>query len=203
MADDFHEVQFPTDISYGSSGGPEFSTDVVILGGGAERRNQNWTYERARWDVAYGIKTKELLITLIEFFKERAGRATGFRFKDHDDFEATKEDMIVVIDLDVYQCAKNYTDAGGTYVKKISKPVSPTVQIYVDDVLQTVSVDYAIDYTTGIIQFIPGQEPGTGDTVTWSGQFDLPVRFDTDYLPRNFDTYEARSASVPIVELKL
>ena len=65
MSDDFHEVQFPTDISYGSIGGPMFSTEVIVLASGQEKRNQNWTYPRERWDVAYGVKSKELLVTLI------------------------------------------------------------------------------------------------------------------------------------------
>ena len=48
----FIETQFPTDISYGSSGGPEYATDVVISQSGAEQRNVNWTQARARFTVA-------------------------------------------------------------------------------------------------------------------------------------------------------
>ena len=38
----FAEVRFPDDISYGSSGGPEYSTDIVETQSGHEQRNANW-----------------------------------------------------------------------------------------------------------------------------------------------------------------
>ncbi len=34
----FHDVRFPTDISYGSSGGPGFSTAIIEVDSGAEER---------------------------------------------------------------------------------------------------------------------------------------------------------------------
>ena len=43
----FVEVQFPTDISYGSSGGPEYATDIVATNSGYEQRNINWAQARA------------------------------------------------------------------------------------------------------------------------------------------------------------
>ena len=38
----FHEVLFPTRIALGSHGGPERRTDIVVLGSGAEERNNRW-----------------------------------------------------------------------------------------------------------------------------------------------------------------
>ena len=38
----FHEVRFPTRVSYGAIGGPRFSTTVQILNSGFEQRNINW-----------------------------------------------------------------------------------------------------------------------------------------------------------------
>jgi hypothetical protein len=42
----FSEERFPEDISYGSSGGPGFSTDIVVTQGGFEQRNINWQVAR-------------------------------------------------------------------------------------------------------------------------------------------------------------
>jgi len=39
----FIEERFPADISYGMSGGPSFSTDIVTLASGKEHRNVNWS----------------------------------------------------------------------------------------------------------------------------------------------------------------
>src|SRR3569832_381396 len=48
------------------------------------------------------------------------------------------------------------------------------------------------------------------DVVTWSGEFDVPVRFDADRLPRRFDALRTSDgevlywlSSLPIVELRL
>ncbi len=40
----FTEIRFPENISYGSTGGPEFSTDVVTTHNGCEQRNINWSH---------------------------------------------------------------------------------------------------------------------------------------------------------------
>jgi hypothetical protein len=53
----FHEVRFPTDISYGSSGGPEFSTDIVITSSGHEQRNITADFE---FDVPVRFDTDRL-----------------------------------------------------------------------------------------------------------------------------------------------
>lgn len=200
MAVDFHEVQFPTDISYGSAGGPEFSTEVIELGSGYERRNQNWTYPRERWNVAYGVKTTALLQLLIKFFYARHGRAIGFRFKNPDDYTASGQQLGISDGSTVeYQLIKTYISGGQTLTRKISKPVSGTVHIYIDSVEQV--SDWSVDTTTGIVTF--GTAPGFNTIITADFEFDIPVRFDSDYLPMRLETYLARSAEVPIVEIRV
>ena len=63
----FHDVRFPEDIAYGTTGGPEFSTDVVVTHGGYERRNVNWEEARCRYNIAHGIKTQAQLEILMAF----------------------------------------------------------------------------------------------------------------------------------------
>ncbi len=41
------------------------------------------------------------------------------------------------------------------------------------------------------------------ETLTWSGEFDVPCRFDTDELSTVFDNYKLRSTSAPITEIRL
>lgn len=106
----FVEVRFPTDIAYGSAGGPEYSTDIVITQSGYEQRNVNWSQARARYNVAHGVKTQEQLDTLIAFFRARKGRADGFRFKDWTDYQATAQ-RIGTGDgaMTAFQLKKNYS----------------------------------------------------------------------------------------------
>ena len=196
----FHNVQFPTDISYDSAGGPEFSTEVIELGSGFEQRNQNWTYPRERWNVAYGIKSEPQLTLLIAFFYARRGRAYGFRFKNHDDYYVVEQEIgIGDGSTDEFQLIKTYQSGGYSIDRKISKPVSGTVAIYIDSVEQVSG--WSVDNDTGLVTF--GTPPDSGEVITADFEFDVPVRFDTDYLPNNLATYKARAANVPLVELKL
>lgn len=196
----FHEVQFPTDISYQSAGGPEFSTQVVVLGSGHERRNANWSFPRERWDVGYGIDTQAKLQSLLEFFYAREGKLHGFRFKNHDDYEGTDE-VCQEDSTDVYQCYRNYSSGGYTFSRKITKLVlAAGVTVKVNGGTLGVG-QYTVNYNTGTITMASGAIVSSGDVVTATFEFDVPVRFDVDYCPVRLETYLARSAAVSVVEL--
>jgi len=204
MADDFDDVRFPEEISFGSSGGPMFSTDVVRMSSGFEQRNVNWSYPLERWNVAWGVKSPEDLALLVAFFYARQGRARGFRFKNQDDYFATLSEIGIGDSVEVlFQLVKNYTSGPRTFARKISRPVATTVDIFVDAVLQTENVDYTVDYDTGIVLFASASIPPNNDVITASFEFDIPMRFDTDELPANLVTYEARAANVTLVEMRV
>lgn len=199
MATAFDEVQFPTDIAYGSVGGAEFNTEIITLGSGHEQRNQNWSMPRERWEVAYGVDTEAKLLVLREFHMARKGMAVGFRFKNHDDFEGTLEAIGTGNAVETeFQLVKNYTSGAGSLVRNITKPVEGSETIYLDGSPQ--GSTYSFDITSGIITF--DSAPGDGVAITATFEFDVPMRFDTDYLSIQFVTYEARAASVPIVEIR-
>ena len=82
----FDEVQLPLRVAYGSSGGPQFLTEVVTIEGGYERRNQCWSQSRRKFDARTGVVTAGDAAILASFFQARAGRARGFRLKDWADF---------------------------------------------------------------------------------------------------------------------
>jgi len=199
----FDEVRFPTDIAYSTGGGPMFSTRLARLANSHERRNEDWTEDLQRWDVASGIKTIAQMEEILTFFKCRRGMSRGFRFKIHDDYIATDEAIGTgdSAELD-FQLMTTVTDSGSfTYSKTIIKPVSGTVVVKRDAVVEPES-NWTVDTTTGIVSFITGAVPLSGEAITASFQFDLPVRFDTDYLPRTLTSYQLREAQVPIQEVR-
>lgn len=198
----FVEVQFPVDISYGSKGGPEFSTDIIEMFSGHEQRNINWTQSRCKYNVAHGVKTPEQLSELIEFFRARQGRAIGFRFKDWSDYQATNQQIGTGDDTNPdFQFSKKYTNGSVTVTRTITKPVNNSVlKIYLDSVLQ--SSGYTMDYTTGIVTF--DTPPAADVIVTADFEFDVPVRFDTDHLDASIDDFGTRSwGDIPLVELRV
>jgi uncharacterized protein (TIGR02217 family) len=196
----FHEVRFPDAVARGATGGPAYSTTVVTLSSGFEQRNQNWASGRGRWDVSTGIRTRAQMDEVIAFFRARKGRAFGFRLKDWQDFAALDQALDATADPAVWQLVKRYESGGIEEARTIAKPVSGTVAVRVNGVLQVLGSDYTLDETTGRVTFTvaPGATPRA------DFEFDVPVRFDTDHLAvttRHFDA--AVVPSIPIVELRV
>jgi uncharacterized protein (TIGR02217 family) len=188
----FYEIQFPPKISFGAQGGPGFSTDVVVVSSGAEQRNIIWSQARRRYDVAHAARLQPASDEVKAFFHNMRGRAHGFRFKDWTDYQVIAGEGSIVTIGSVKHLGKRYTSGAQTYDRVITKPVSGTV---------TVTGGGTVDYTTGII---------TGGTPTsWVGEFDVPVRFDTDelvgeILNRNVSRgFIVGWREIPLVELKL
>jgi uncharacterized protein (TIGR02217 family) len=198
----FTEVRFPTDIAYGSVGGPEYSTDVVITHSGYEQRNANWAQARTRYNVAHGVKTQAQLDALIAFFRARKGRANGFRFKDWSDFQVTAQPIGTGDGTTtVFQLVKTYISGGVTETRAISKPVTGTVAIYLNGTIQNPPT-YTLDTVQGKATF--SMPPAAGIAVTADFQFDVPVRFDTDRLAATLDSYGSRSwHDIPLVEIRV
>jgi uncharacterized protein (TIGR02217 family) len=198
----FVEVRFPSDIAYGSTGGPQYSTDVVITQGGYEQRNSNWLQARAVYNVAHGVKTKNQLDNLIAFFRARRGRAEGFRFKDWTDFQANEQLLGTGNGTQTaFQLVKHYASGAVTETRTITKPVSGTVAVFLSGVLQNASL-YEVNYTSGIVTF--DTAPAGSVAVTANFEFDVPVRFDTDRLSASIDAYATHSwHDIPLVEIRL
>lgn len=197
----FIETRFPDDISYGSSGGPEYATDVVSTESGYEQRNINWEAARARYNVAHGVKTQAQLDTLIAFFRARKGRAIGFRFKDWADFQGIGVALGTGTGAQTqFQLIKSYQSGGVEEVRTITKPVAGTVKLYLNSVLQSSGV--SVDTETGLVTF--SSPPGSGVAVAADFEFDVPVRFDTDRLSASLDAYGVHSwHDIPLVELRV
>lgn len=208
----FHEVRFPDDIAYGSSGGPGFSTSIVTLDSGAESRSPRWSSPRHRYNAAYGVRDQDQVDNLKGFYLARLGATHGFRFKDFGDFStgadgvgaASPTDVVALSaaqDGSTFQLVKKYQSGPTTFVRRITKPVQGTVRVAVNGVERLSGV--SVDSTTGVVTLAPGYE--SGDVVTWGGQFDVPVRFALDsdeVLSFTIDDYSNRSASVPLLEIK-
>ncbi|NDE19352.1 MAG: TIGR02217 family protein [Alphaproteobacteria bacterium] len=197
----FHEVRFPDDIAYGSLGGPEYSTDVIITAGGFEQRNINWQDARSVYNVAHGVKTQSQLDALLAFFRARKGRAYGFRFKDWADYSANMQQIGVGTGaLTTFQLVKTYSSGGITEIRNIRKPVDNSVSIYVDNMLQ--NSGFSVNYETGLVTF--ASAPANTKIIKASFEFDVPVRFDTDRLSSSLDSYGVHSwKNIPLVEVRI
>lgn len=218
----FHDTQFPPQISYGATGGPEFKTTVLVLGSGQEKRNIEWSLPRGRWNIATGLRSRADFEVFQQFFYARMGRLNGFRFKDWSDYQIVQQ-VFAVGDgratitsvagvSETFQLYKEYPSGGYSYLRPILKPVqSPangTKVVRVNGVAWsegTGSYNYSLDYTTGLLTLHTPDAPlpaGTLVEISYM-EFDVPARFDVDKLDMNLASYQyAEWANVPVVELK-
>ena len=206
----FHEVRFSTRISFGSRGGPERRTVISTSGSGFEHRNSQWADSKRRYNAGYGVKSLDDIHTVIEFFEERRGRLHGFRWKDKFDFSSTTPQGAVTYtdqflgtgdgSTDTFQLIKRYGSVYSPYTRDIKKPVTGTVVIAFDSVEQVSG--WSVDTTTGIVTFT--SPPGGGVNITAGFQFDVPVRFDTDYLEIDLSAFSAGNIpDIPIIEVRI
>ncbi len=195
----FYEIQLPTDIAYGASGGPEFSTDIVTSSSGYEQRNINWNIDRNRYNLAPSIKTYQQLQELLSFFRLCRGKAIGFRFKDWADYQLVKQ-KIAIADgvLCKFQLIKTYSYGVHEAIRKISKPVLDSIKVYVDEV----EMFPICDCTSGSLIFL--KPPKEGSIITVDGEFDVPVRFDIDCLSTAIENYGVYTHhEIPLIEIKI
>lgn len=217
----FHDVRFPTNVSYGSVGGPVWSTTVVALRSGAEARNANFTAARYRYNVKYGVKTGDQINSVQGFFHARRGRLHSFRYKDWLDYKSSanggKGGTVAATDQAVgtldktgpaqtFQLVKTYSDAAGSWSRTITKPVSGTVKIAVGGVEKAAAdanYPWSVNLTTGVVTITPtGLTAGTV-AVTAGFEFDVHVRFDVDQLDFNLDFHRGGSAQdIPLIEVR-
>ncbi len=199
---------FPTDISFGRPGGPEYTTDVAILESGHEQRNSFWPEPRYSWDVGYGVREISKVYTLLQFFHACRGRHKPFRFKDWLDYKSVAPNMETDFDdqalpaatagQTIFQLRKTYmTGAYNTYID-IIKPKASTIQI--GEAGSEVTSGWTINEVTGIITRSSGISAGV--IVTWGGEFYRKARFDVDKLANTFEAWEAGGVEVPVIHLR-
>lgn len=208
----FHEIRFPLDIALGASGGPERRTEIVTLGSGREERNSPWAMSRRRFNAGLGLKKLDDIHDAIAFFEARHGRLHGFRWRDRADWKSGSPGAPVT-PLDQvlgegdgtrteFQLVKIYVSGEAGYTREIVKPVAGSLRIAVAGAPMEEGADFSADHTTGLVTFAVA--PAGGAAVTAGFEFDVPVRFDTDFLDINLAAFEAGSVpDIPVVEIRL
>ncbi len=208
----FHEIRFPTNLSFGSVGGPERRTDIVTLANGYEERNSPWAHARRRYDAGVGMRSLDDIETLIAFFEARQGQLYGFRWKDWSDFKSCAASATIGFQDQVlgtgdgattdFQLIKHYRSGAQSYARPITKPVLGTVTLGVARTQLVETVHYDVDYATGIVTF--QHPPELGAEVTAGFEFDVPVRFDSERIQTSVASFQAgEMPDVPIVEVRV
>lgn len=203
----FHDVRFPERVGFGARGGPERLTEIVRLVSGAEERNARRAHSRRRWNAGYGVRGLRDLEEVLAFFEARLGRLHAFRFRDPLDHRSARAGAAVTAFDQVlgtgdgaraaFQLVKRYESGGHVYDRPVRLPAAGTVRVGVDG---AEAAAQSVDALSGLV--ILDTAPSEGAVVTAGFEFDVPVRFDTDFLEADVAAFEAGEIpSIPLIEV--
>ena len=164
-------------------GGPTFQTTIVTGSGGDEQRNGKSRHARRQFRINTEILEADDLSDLYAHFQARRGSTDSFPFLDPFDYTASGEPL-VSIGGGNYQMTKKYSFDGVDYYRPITLPINGTVSL---------SSGGTPNYSTGVVA------GGAGGT--WSGQFYIPARYDSDALSNVYSLPMNASASCGIIEV--
>ncbi len=203
----FHDERLPDHVEKGASGGPGFSTTILQLAGGAEKRNINFSRSRGSWDIGYGIQTKEDFTAILAFFYTKFGKAHSFRFRDWGDYQIGNEEMDTPQTIGtgdgvqtVFPVVRRYTTAAFQFDRILEKiNITPAPRAFLDGVEQVTG----FTFQTGEATLTWSTPPDDGALVGVICEFDVIVRFDTDHLGITMETFDAGAIpQIPIIEVR-
>ena len=169
----FIEERLLDSVSYGTVYGESFKTEVKVMRNKSESRNIQWSESQGIYTLVFDALLEEDRAKVMKVFRTCRGMGIGFRLKNLVDYRA-KNDTLGVMTDNTQSFQLKITSSSGVYTteKTIRKPVVGSVKVFADGV----EVAALIDYTKGIITV----NAAIGSTISWSGEYDIPVRFDND-----------------------
>lgn len=207
----FHDVQFPTAISFGATGGPEWRNEIVALTSGREKRNARQSMSRRRFDAGTGMRSLDDVHEVMRFFEARRGSLHAFRFRDPFDWKSgALNAAISASDQPLgagdgtrlrFMLTKTYGSGGDAYERRIRLPGIEGLKIAVDGAAMA-SGQFSFDTATG--EVVLDDAPSPGSLVTAGYEFDVPVRFDVEHLSISLIAFKAgQIPTIPLLEVLL
>lgn len=190
----FIDVKLSDRVTAGFAGGPEWSTLVVQMANGKDRRRQNWSMPRHKFTADYIALDAASQNEVLAAFIAARGQMHTFGFKDWNDFRV-REQPLGMGDGTVapVQLVKTYHFGPASYERRITLPVAPTVWISQNGERVPCEVDRLTGLVTPHVAWVPGVE------ILANFDFNVRARFAADYFPftRN---YKVAQTSVELVE---
>jgi len=179
----FIDVRLNECMAYGFAGGGQWETELVMMDNGREKRNARWMIPQQRYTAQFQNLQTAGRNEVRNAFMAARGRLHAFRLRDPADYLATAQPIINV--GGVWRLAKAYTLGSETAYRLIQRPISATLA----------GGAGTVDLQTGIVTARTGSP-------TWSGEFDVWVRFDSDFNAFTIGDLDAHSADIELVEVR-
>lgn len=197
----FMERSFPVCVSFGSQGGPGFKTSVFTFDSGITADSIDWERMRARYEATFENATPDEMEEVENFFYGMRGQAIAFRYKDWSDYQITVQNVGVGTGTaDTFQIFKRYQSGQNIFDRIIKKTVIGSSQISLDGVSLLEGSDYFMIDTEGQIVFPTPPAAGSIVRIDYI-EYDVPVRFATDYLNVSYDDFRQLNTSVDLIEV--
>lgn len=191
----FAEARIDDDlIIYHTIGGPSFQTVIGATQSGYESRDAVLEFPGGKWELGERRMLPADFERMQDFFHARRGRWEGFRFKNWGNYRDMGHGILLPIagSTTTMQMFKTYPSGGSTSMSKITKPIAG-IKIFRNAVIDVAAV---VDTTTGIVT--PASTTGT---LTWTGEFDWPVRFDADEIRFEFIASDGAGGAANVTDV--
>lgn len=197
----FYAYELEICSGFGLQVGTAGLTEIKAQRNQHERRNAvgdviRHSYILTLNNVTETIYLQKLKSALLAFYTQ----THSFLVKDPLDFECTNESLgNAPSGTTAVQLIKTYGIPGvATYTRNITKPVAGAV-IYQNGIAKAGT----LNTLTGL--FTPTTSWSAGQPLTWTGEFRVPVRFNSDFVPVTVDSKNTNNfyvnGSVELIEV--
>jgi uncharacterized protein (TIGR02217 family) len=196
--------------TFGWVGGPNFSTRIVAMANGRERRNADWEQPQHQFILPYGNIDETAYKAMLQMFLNVRGRNEGFLYRNRLNHTAQDELLAVaepgqtefqlattnIVDGIPYQMQVFALYVPNEDDGAIAVPATPVVKV------NGTPASISVDHDRGGITTTPMTG---GEVLTWSGQFSHWVRFGSDRFAMSIENKGPRtffiSGDVELVEI--
>lgn len=206
----FHNNPFPFTLA-ALGAAPGWAVDVIELGGGSEQRIGLQGDARRRYNAGTAISKVSDFEDIVHHFNGRRSMLFSFPIKDLTLYRATLEPLGTGGGIgSTTQLIINEGDAGNAYNQEIYLPIPGTVRVFAGVTEKFETTDWTLNYGTsangGRLTWVTSV---SGQTLTWTGEFYIPVRYDVEQLPEGDvfaylggTQYLRRPANIPLIEVR-
>lgn len=170
-------------------------TDIEPLDNGDEIRNARWKYKKMKYTASYAMLTPEAQQEIVSAFYAANAMLYLFRFRDHGDYKVVKSPLTVDVGTtNPVQLTKRYY-FGPAFADRLIQGVVKCVVYDAGDNVIAGTLDTALGIFTPDVEWPVG-------VPTWSGTFDVWVRFGSDEFDMTMHTLEIATADVELMEMR-
>ncbi|MDN8612802.1 DUF2460 domain-containing protein [Variovorax ginsengisoli] len=191
----FIDTKLSRKVSVGFSGGPTWNTRVVPMASGVDKRNAEWALPHHKFTADYTLLDPESQNEILIAFWAARGQKDSFRFKDWNDFKAINQAMANGDGTSTpRQLTKTYTFGPTSFVRNILLPIASTVVVTANGTPIAVTTNE----TTGMVT--PVSPWPSGQVIKSSCEFDVRVRFGSDFIPFTRNAPRLGTVTIELVE---